>query len=439
MHSSKTGVYPRLFQTVISVVTVILLLCVLVNCSNDQRIKITIWDFPRWEEQNLSKDRFGWMNAEIAKFQALHPEVDFALTPLDWSTGEEKLLFSFRHRNYPDIFPVNIEQYNYIHDLIEMENLTPMMESDRWNLFEPSALKPFQKETQIFALPMYKSGEVIFINQTLAEKYGVQIPEGLHWNFETFADFVRKGTIDLNQDGKIDIHGLGVIINPGKRGIWSFFLYDNPGLADNMDVHSPQFKKNFNALYQLIVNDKVTPIPTLSDNEGSVSTAFLSGKYLCYAGGLWVTNLIKKGQENGTITDRFSIKAFPAPNPEKAFSFFSIAGYSLSKQKDSRKRDLCLQFMKQIYDKGYNYTRYNVLPVTVNGEKSIENDEYLPVANKILSSGKVFFPAPYWKEVDDHLQRTMLEIYLGNTSLEKGFQKAQTDIDALLNRKRSRK
>lgn len=415
-------------------VFVVLIICPLFySCRAKPKTEIVIWDFPRWKI-DADSTSFQWMQDECDRFEAQHPDVKFKLSPLTWADGEEKLLFSFKQRKYPDIFPMNIEQYNYIRNRIELEDLSSIYSEEEWDDFKPRALKAFSNEGKIDGLPFYLSGQVMIVNTTLAERYNVPLPSGIYWTKEEFYDFVKKSTLDLNQDGKIDIHGLSMIIAPGKRSAWPFFLYDNPELMDSLKVDTPQFKTNLEFLYDLVHKDKITPLQTLTSAEYSVVKDFLDGKYMCHSGGMWVLSLIHRRQRNKEINSQFKLMSYPAPSSEKAQTFFSVAGYGVAKQKDKDKARYCKLFMRQLCEKGYDYNLYSVLPARKSHDDVLKKYEYLSAADQIIASAHVFYPIPFWKEIDDIIQRNLQDIFFQKKTIKEGLALAQKNVNFQLER-----
>jgi len=67
---------------------------------------ITIWDCPRWG--NEEDDKFHWIKAKIAEFEASHPGVKIELVETPWAELGEKLSVAIAGRAWPDVVPVDI-------------------------------------------------------------------------------------------------------------------------------------------------------------------------------------------------------------------------------------------------------------------------------------------------------------------------------------------
>ena len=408
-----------------------LLFIVFIYQKKGNKIVINLWDYPRWREKN-STDRFFWIKKQIKKFQKKYPEVKINFTPMTWNQGYQKLLFSLRYGNAPDIFPVNVEEYYYFHSIAEFEDLTPILSKKEWKDFDKNCMKFFEKNGKIYVLPFYRSGIVLFVNKTYVKRY--HIPLNLKkWDINSFYNFVRSGTIDLDNNGTIDIWGFAAILKSSKRSLWPFLVYGDKNINDSLNFSTETFRKNIKFIYKL-TKKNILPLKVLTMSEIKVNKDFFNGKFLCYSAGLYLTQIIEKMKREGTLNYEFDILPYPSTD-NLNYAFYSIAGYSVLKQKKLQKRKYCFEFLRQLYKSHYNYRAYKVLPVRNSHLKYIKGDEFLAKAYEIFKNGLIFYPHPYWSEIDDIVQRILMEILFGNLNIDEGISKIQHEVNQLLEEK----
>lgn len=146
----------------------------------------------------------------INRFEEAHPGVrvkyvngilkdDYS----EWLSGE------LLKGTAPDVFMILSDDFNTFSSIGAMKNLNKLIKSDK-NFYPEKYYKASyefgQYQGEQFALPYESVPTLMFVNKTLLEKEGINIPKN-DWDWNEFYDICKKVTKDTNSDGIIDQFG----------------------------------------------------------------------------------------------------------------------------------------------------------------------------------------------------------------------------------------
>lgn len=210
-----------------------------------------------WGVENA--DAFVIIDRAIARFEKTHPNVKVEYTSgIDREDYSEWCADKLLRGDMPDIFMVLDEDFSRYMSLDVLENLDSYMEEDpefQQAEFFTKALEIGQGiggEKAQYALPYEVVPTMMFVNKTLLEKEGIQMPRK-DWSWEDFYNICQKVTKDTDGDGRLDQFGT-------YNYTWLDAMYTSGGTAfdsENMTVdftntgvvESVKFMKKLNQLY----------------------------------------------------------------------------------------------------------------------------------------------------------------------------------------------
>ena len=109
----------------------------------------------------------------------------------------------------PDVFMILPEDFNTLSNVGAMENLNKLIQKDKEfdkNKYYNTSYKFGQYEENQFALPYESVPTMMFVNKTLLENEGIQMPSN-NWTFDEFYKICKEVTKDTDNDGIIDQFG----------------------------------------------------------------------------------------------------------------------------------------------------------------------------------------------------------------------------------------
>jgi len=160
------------------------------------------WDVPSGESYRV-------IDEAIERFENEHPNIQ-----IEYESGILKENYSlwlsnqFLSGNEPDVFMVLSEDFNALSSLGALMNLDSYMDHNEFNQenYYESVLTMGVYQDHQYVLPYECDPTLMFINKTLLQKEGIEIPDN-DWTLEDFYEICEKVTKDSNGDGVIDQYG----------------------------------------------------------------------------------------------------------------------------------------------------------------------------------------------------------------------------------------
>jgi multiple sugar transport system substrate-binding protein len=163
----------------------------------------SIYDVPDWQSYKA-------LDEAIDKFEKLYPNIKVnyksGVLKSDYS---ERLSQSIIKGNEPDVFcvlPGDFNTFTSIGILEELDNFIKKDGSFDISRMYENAVQAGQSQGFQYALPKELDPELMFVNKTLLEKEGIEVPSG-HWTWQDFYNICKKITRDTDRDGRIDQFG----------------------------------------------------------------------------------------------------------------------------------------------------------------------------------------------------------------------------------------
>lgn len=195
-------------KKIVCVFIILALLCCLSYCPQKIIIRLGIFAGSNWDVP--SGNSYTIIDQAIERFENEHPNIH-----IEYKSGILKENYSswlseqFLQGEEPDVFMILNEDFNTLSSLGALKNLESLMENDREfneDDFYESALKAGIYQGKQYALPYESNPTLMFVNKTLLEKEGIDIPNN-DWTLNDFYQICEQVTKDSNQDGMIDQYG----------------------------------------------------------------------------------------------------------------------------------------------------------------------------------------------------------------------------------------
>lgn len=208
------------------------------------------WDVPNGNSYQIYED-------VIKRFEEKYPNVK-----VDFVSGIQKNDYSewISKQNIkgeaPDVFVTLGEDFSTFADAGLLMNLESYIEKDtefNINEFYTSSLSAGQFDGKQFALPFESVPTLMFVNKTLLEQEGIELPKN-DWTWDDFYNICRQVTKDTDNDGIID--QFGVYGYDWKTAVFSngTTLFNDDGTSANLNdaavIDAIEFTKKLTALNQ---------------------------------------------------------------------------------------------------------------------------------------------------------------------------------------------
>ena len=208
-----------------------------------------------WNVANANS--FLIIDEAIARFEAAHPGVKvhyYSGVPRE--EYSEWLSRKILAGEEPDVFMVLGSDFDQFSSIGIMKNLDELIGQDAdfdAEKYFQSALNTGKYGDAQYALPYETVPTLMFVNQTLLTKEGIEIPDA-DWNWDEMYDICRRVTKDLDGDGILDQFGI-------CNYDWLDAVYSNGGeifqadgktcyLAEDSVVEAVKYIRQLNELYQ---------------------------------------------------------------------------------------------------------------------------------------------------------------------------------------------
>ena len=306
-----------------------------------------------------------------------------------------------------------------------LEDLTPYFKNEK-KLFYNEAVKCFEQDNKLYAIPRDISNIVVYINKDIFKRYGIN-PKTEIKNISELKQLAQKLTTK-------NFYGINTEEDPL---FWLNFLASNGGgaLSDDAKNVIINQSKSIEALNLYAdFSNKYHISPTKAE-IGSMTTAqmFINKKLAMYMGGRW---MVPKFRE--LIDFDWDIIAFPSNELNK--TYIDSSGWALAK--NSKNKENAIKFIRYISSqKSIEKLAQSGLIIPANklsAEKYISNEKnQKPFNGKIfLSSVKNSKPTPVnenYEEINAILKEKSQSILNGSMTTETAFdEKTIKKIKSLL-------
>lgn len=207
--------------------------------------------------------------------------------------------------------------------------------------FEPSLLKAFQLDGNIYGLPKDFSTLVLFYNKKAFKEVGLTKPPR---TWKELREYAKKLTLDKNRDGRIDQYGFGLTPDLSRQHFMIKAFGDN--LVDQNGYAafaSPDSLKAFQLIIDQYRQDKTSAQPS-EVGASSGSEMFGQGKAAMVIEGAWAIPYLKETFPNID----FATDEVPTVNGKKGTMIYTVA-YVMNKK--AKHKDAAWQLISYLTGK----------------------------------------------------------------------------------------
>lgn len=176
---------------------------------NEQEVlEVGIFAGSNWDVANPNS--YAIIDKAIEKFEEAHPGVqvryESGVQKADYSEWLTRKMLSGKA---PDVFMVLDSDFDKLASIGALQELDGMIAQDKdfdKQAFYKTALNTGRREGVQMALPYETVPTLMFVNRTLLNKYGIQVPDN-DWTWDDLYDICEIVTRDTNGDGMLDQFG----------------------------------------------------------------------------------------------------------------------------------------------------------------------------------------------------------------------------------------
>lgn len=325
-----------------------------------------------------------WFQEGMKRFNEKHPNVEVVLEPHEGISARPKIVSQIYTGNAPDVLYANLY---WVKDFAKNGWITPVND-----YFDEETINDFYEDFRNYATVdgklygFFNATDIatIVYRKSLLEAAGIEIPaEGECWTWEQFVEAGKKLTQDTDNDGKIDVWGIGVsAANEGTTTYTNFPMYFMAGgtLVDengNSTCGGEAAVKTMQFYYDLLNTYKTTPPESYAYSHSELVSAFNAGQYAMLFDASWSI---------GSLAPQFpeDVYAMLYPVPQAGDASQGLCGgwvYTIMAEEDETKQ-LAADFIREMIAVDLCVARYNenmALPVRYSAFDRIISEENDPV------------------------------------------------------------
>ena len=411
-----------------------------VGAVEDFKGKITIWDGPRWSDEDENK--YHWLEGKIEEYQKQHSDIEIELVQVPWAEMGDKLGVSIMGKSWPDIAPVDISGSSVSINHIEQGVLEPLdsffTKDEKKDFFE-NALDAYSYDGKLFGIPNSITLHSMLLNLDLFEEAGVTPPENGEWTYDEFLAAAKKLTFERDGDGKTDVYGFSTYIFRGYYEAWTFF-YKNGGSPLSEDLKeftfdSPEVVQAIQDLADLKLKEKVAPETLGGSDVGGTFQAWANEEQRTVAMEPWATWAITSAQT--AFPTNFMVANYPTGEEKDPVTIGGVGGWVMFHQEDANKKAAVADFMKFISTTEEQYTmaqNYGIFPARISASEMDPFKENPEMARAMeMSEQVVMLPRhPEWRKIDEAIQSQLQLVFNGEKTAAEAMADAKKAVDELL-------
>lgn len=321
------------------------------------------------------------LKALIDSFNTMNPDMEvIPISVGNYNALSQKIMASIQNP------PVMSQMYeSWTMELYEADRLEPiesMLDAEELDAIKADMFDVFVKDNTfhgvMVSLPFNKSVPAYFYNKDRFSEYGM---ESFPDNWDDFFAAMRKLTVDMDNDGNIDMYGTAFNINT-----WMFesrLLQFNGQLVDeNMQpmFNSPAALKAIDIDRQMLNRDKTAYITTGYQHQDD----FIAGKISTIFGSCVSLSFILDAQPP------FELGVAPVPSGDRDAVLISGTNVSVFKKATDEEKAAALRFIKWFISPDIQAIwseKTGYLPVM---ESSLENERLLSQFEKFPGLKSVY-------------------------------------------------
>lgn len=395
---------------------------------------ITIWDGPRWTDEN--ENQYNWLEVKKAEFESMYPNVTIKIVKTPWKEMGEKLSVAVAGRAWPDVVSVDQGKGGIDRNLVSQGVIEEMDEflTEEVADYYPNALGAYTVDGKIYGIPSLMSIHAMLINLDIFEEKGVEPPKDGRWTYDEFVEKME----DLTGDG---VYGFSTYVLPGYYEAWPFLLMDGayPLNEDYTEYtfDSPEAISGLQKFLDLKFKYEVSPEEMGGADVGGTWTAWASSEQRTVAVEPWATWAIAAAHGEKWNTNMMVVE-YPIGKTGKPVSISGVGGWIMFKQIDEDKKIMVAEFMKYITsteDQFLTAQKYGVFPARFSAAELnpyVDNPE-MQQAQKLTENAVMLPTHPSWARIDEAIQRELQLATNGEKTAEQALKDARSVVEEILN------
>lgn len=432
-------------KSILSIMMLVLLAGLLVACGDDDDADgdwtgtITIWDGPRWPDEEENK--YHWLQEKAKEFEEMHEGVKVKIVEVPWAELPDKLGISIAGNSWPDIAPVDISggaiSVKHIDQGVIEE--VDFLSNDELKDFYENALEAYTYNGKLYGIPNSITVHSMLLNLDLFEERGVEPPQDGKWTWDEFLQIAKDLTFDRDGDGEIDVYGFSTYILESYYEAWPFFyMHGGQPLSDDLSEFTfnlPEAVKAIQQLADLKLVHGVAPMMHGSSEVGENFQAWANEEQRTVAMQPWATWAIQSAQT--AYPTNFMVAEYPVGDRGEPITIGGVGGWLMFKQESKAKKKVVAEFMKYISSTDEQYRmaqEYGVFPARLsaaNMEPHAENPQMARAQE--LSEQVVMVPShPEWKKIDEIIQGKLQVVFNGEKTAQEAMDEAAEEIAKIL-------
>jgi multiple sugar transport system substrate-binding protein len=329
------------------------------------------------------------IEAVIEGFKEQYPGTQVNLISIP-SQGDHmtKLQTAFAAGNPPDVWVLNYRRYGQFAAKGVVEPVGPLLEKSsviKEDMYFEPPIEAFNFDGTLQCLPQNISSLVVYYNKDLFTKNNVPFPKD-GWTWQDFLDTAKALTKDIDGDGKMDTHGLGV--DPQIIRVAPFVwqnggeIVDNPEKPTKLTLRDGPAREALDFFLNLQLVHRVVPNEAEATAE-DLEARFMNGKLGMYMASRVATPAFRE------ITG-FDWDVGPLPVGKERASILHSDAFCISK--DAKNKDLAWAFVEYSQSPP-GQIRAADLGRTVPSLKEVANSDVFLKPTLPPASAKVFLDA----------------------------------------------
>jgi multiple sugar transport system substrate-binding protein len=395
---------------------------------------ITMWDYPRFNLKTGTK--YQWLQDRIRKFENENPGVYIRLEPMEWDEGAQKIEQAMETDELPDIIPLGSDFFIPEH----LEPLNDYFEDEELDEFREGTIEAVMYNDTMVGVPFMMTTYVMYLNLDIFREKGVDPPYDGNWTYEEFIEKAEELTYDSDNDGLIDHFGFMSYIKPNYYNLWGIILSDGAKIYDYKKdcycFYGDEAISGLNKIVKLKTEYKVVPDYFGIIDENESWDMFINQKNVAiYPEGSWALRVLNNMKKNGKGFN-YGVANYPVSNSREPVSLSSgVGAYSILKQDDPKKRDMCIKFLKFIIN-DENQNSLEDLGVFAKNkaiDDMYKDDNNMKKIEESLDYVQIVPRNENWNKIDDIIQYQIKLAIIGEKSSEEAIEDAQKQVEQLTN------
>ena len=192
------------------------------NAFETQEDGITIQMLHIWPEHEDAMEKL------VEAIEEKNTGLSVQISTTDWSSLSQTLETALAAEEMYDVFVQFASRVHSMEKENKLLNLTPYMDDEWKEGFQPGALKEYTVEDDIYGIPFRGSGVVVIYNQDLFNRNGWKKPSSTDEFSALMQLMLNEGLIPLSAAGKPDGFQLDSL-----RGILTNYIAEQDGVLDD--------------------------------------------------------------------------------------------------------------------------------------------------------------------------------------------------------------